>query len=123
MLEVVETNLIKPHGIIAVPIKRKPCIFTPFDVLNAVSTVTGITISELVGKSHLGHISAARKLYYYMACEKTSATLRIIGNEVNRRHSTVLIYHKRIGEWLTIRKYYEELIPIINRIEEKLITL
>lgn len=120
MLEVIEANLTKPYGITTTMVKKRAIVLDPFDILVAVSFETGIEINQIIGESRMGHIAAVRQLYYYMAHEKTFATLRVIGNEVNRDHATVLYGHKKISEWLLIPQYRAGLMNTINRIEKRL---
>ena len=86
-------------------------------ILKAVSSVTNIYEKDILRKSRLKDVVFARHLYCYMACLKTSYTLKSIGNYINRNHATVIHGNKKILHEL---EYYPEVYKAIKNVKFKL---
>lgn len=71
------------------------------DILNAVSDVMEISISDLKSKSRKGNFTEGRKFYCLFAKRYTGNTLNKIGGLINCDHSLVLYNIKKAG-------FYEE---------------
>ena len=66
------------------------------DILQKVSTVSGVTIKQIAGQSRKEKVRIARQVFCYMARRKERFpgepvwTLKQIGKAVNRQHATVI---------------------------------
>lgn len=86
-------------------------------ILKAVSSVTNISEKDILSKSRLKDVVFARHLFIYLSCEKTSNTLKKIGNYINRNHATIIHGNKKI---LYELQYYPEVYKAIKNVKFKL---
>jgi chromosomal replication initiation ATPase DnaA len=59
-------------------------------IIEEVSTIYGVSPRDVLGRSKLGPINAARIAYYLRAVDETDSSFPQIGRRVGRDHSTVL---------------------------------
>lgn len=59
-------------------------------IFSAVSVVTGVSREEMQNKSQKQYLADARHLFCYIAWKFTSLPLQVIGEKINRRHSSVM---------------------------------
>jgi len=75
------------------------------DILNAVCRVNDVDINSIKSKSRSGELITAKREYCYLAKTLTSKTLKSIGKEINRDHSSVLHHYKKVLQWLDVPSY------------------
>ena len=88
------------------------------EVLTAICKENNINIADVKGKCRIKDLVETRKEYCYMAKDLTHKSFRIIGEEINRDHATVLHHYNEVKFWLKIPGYH--LKEKLERIEEEL---
>ena len=73
------------------------------DILEEVSHVTEIPVSDIKGSSRKSDVSLARQLYCYLAREQTIRSALVIGQLVNRGRDNTLKAIKSIRNLLTTK--------------------
>ena len=75
------------------------------DILNAVCKVNEVDIDNIKSKSRNGELITSKREYCYLAKTLTNKTLKAIGKEINRDHSSVFHHYKKILQWIDIPSY------------------
>ena len=88
-------------------------------ILSEVSGVMKVPIDSLKSKTREREVAVARQFYFKRAKQFTKASLKMIGELVNRDHATVLHGIKVVDECPSIRDTYEEMFEG-KKIERKL---
>ena len=89
------------------------------NVMEAVSSVTGISGEKVFGKDRHRDIMAARHLFCYMAKIHTDCTLMNIGKYIKRDHTTVINSVKVVNDMIDID--YEVFVDLINACNDYII--
>lgn len=84
-------------------------------VKNAVLKHFMIEDEELGGKCRKQHLVHARTIYAYLSWKRTDAPLGVIGAEINKDHSSVVHYRKRIENAFFAKD--TEILNHLNRIQ------
>jgi len=71
-------------------------------ILNSISEFYKIDSKEIVSKSRNGKVVKARQMYCFLSRIHTICSLSIIGNKINRDHSTIIYSIKEIQNKMEI---------------------
>lgn len=77
---------------------------------------TGISKSEMIGRSRKSKIAIHRQVYCYLMRINTEETLQSIGASINRHHATVIYNIKTIRTFLNMK--YCDIVSLVNLFEE-----
>lgn len=72
-------------------------------LVNSICNYYHVTIEELNGRSRLGYIVEARRMYCYLARVLTPKSLNSIGKKILRNHATVLHQFKQVTGYVDIK--------------------
>lgn len=65
-------------------------------MIHKFAEITGITVEELKSRKRTPEVADARAMYYMLRREKSNWGLKRIGEDVNRKHSTVHVGIERM---------------------------
>ena len=65
-------------------------------MIHKFAEITGVTVEELKSRKRTPKIADARAMYYKLRREKSKWGLKRIGEDVNRKHSTVYVGIERM---------------------------
>ena len=74
----------------------------------AVTEVTGVTKESMKSKVRRQHLSDARHLFCYMTWKFTSLPLEVIGESINRNHSSVIHSRDIVSGLKDVDKFFCE---------------
>ena len=76
------------------------------DVFTCVEKITGIDKDILKSRSRIVNVTDARHLFCYFARIYTNLSLSLIGESINRNHSSVLHAFRKVDKMKDADKYY-----------------
>ncbi len=92
---------------------------TPAQIINQVATYFHLTFDDIMGKARQRNVVLARQIAMYLTNELTSKSLKEIGREFNKDHSTVIhardVISTRMADKQEIFKYVNELTARIKQ--------
>jgi Bacterial dnaA protein helix-turn-helix len=75
-----------------------PTIFLDLEeVIASVVWVTRVSRDQLLGRSRIPHIMAARKVLFYLACFHTGLNLVVLGRSLGGVHRTSILHSRESG--------------------------
>ena len=85
------------------------------EIMDVVCEVTNINKEAISGKSRKRELSVCRQLFCYFAKRDTANTLELMGNYINRHHSTVLWGIEQTKNLLTSDRTIQNYVHEINK--------